>query len=188
MKIFSKIALILSLCALPLVSLTACSGTGEDEESETVVTEEAFSTGRSNFVVYGPTTFQIVPTFAYGSSAETGNNLITEGELLVGETAVPVYYVYDTIGDPENPTQANLRVTLYDAEAYASNTDLLNGLGIPSTTTITYVQIVYDFVSQNCDVITSGIQTRSVNNVAEDVIVNIAHRDTPFRIVGPSSF
>ncbi len=186
MKKLKLIAAGASLLALPLLTLVSCSGASEGKEDVSVVTEDHFSAGKYNFIVYGPTEIIISPTGVYSGAGDSAGAPVTEGVLIVGETIAPVYYTYETFGSADSPSLALLRVSLRD-ESYSTNQDLIRGLGVGTTTRITGIQFSFDYAAENVDIVTSGIQTRNPG-IATDVIVHVAHDNEPYRIVEPASF
>ncbi len=187
MKVFIKLALLSALAIAPLATLSSCSGSDSDSDSaastQRVVTENDFRNGGSSFIVYGPSVFYVVPTGSYTSDGETGGTIMTTGNLLVGESVIPVYYEYETLGDPNNPSNGIVKVTLVDAAGYAANSDLLGCLALVDSTRIQELLINFSFLTSSCDVAGTGVQTRSsASGGTQDVFVTITLNANDFQI------
>ncbi len=151
------------------------------------VSAEQFVTGAINFQVYGPVRFTIAPDGKAGTPGEVGSVNLAQGHYITNDVDLAVNYTYTVVGDPENPTHGFVRMFLVDATADASNEQLLTSLGLSETNRFAALEINFNYLTNTCDVVASGYETRTSVAGTEDVLVEISHNAKAFSIVPPGT-
>ncbi len=185
MKLSNKLLIPVALCASLLGGLVACSGSeSDDATSSTVMTVDDFSTGKFSIPIHGATVFTLEPTGRYNSNVGPNGKVTVEGNILIGDSTISALFDYYTIDSDGVPTLGVLDVSLRYPSEDATNSDLLNGAGVPSAEMFTAMSITFNFDQGTCDLSVSGFQTQTSTAGSAQVEVTRAYPGIVYRLIG----